>query len=109
MAAPTRIALLSTSDTDLLSARACGASWTWANPSRADDAALAAATEGADLVVYRLLGSPQDLWQGLAGVREAGVPLVILGGEQQPNAELMELSTVPMGVAGNASPAKRGR
>ena len=102
MAAPTRIALLSTSDTDLLSARACGASWTWANPSRADDAALAAATEGADLVVYRLLGSPQDLWQGLAGVREAGVPLVILGGEQQPNAELMELSTVPMGVAAEA-------
>ncbi|HEY9440993.1 MAG TPA: cobaltochelatase subunit CobN [Streptomyces sp.] len=102
MAAPTRIALLSTSDTDLLSARACGASWTWANPSRADDAALAAATEGADLVVYRLLGSPQDLWQGLAGVRKAGVPLVILGGEQQANAELMELSTVPMGVVAEA-------
>ncbi|MQY11041.1 Aerobic cobaltochelatase subunit CobN [Streptomyces sp. RB5] len=102
MAAPIRFALLSTSDTDLLSARACGADWTWANPSRADDTALTAAIDGADLVVCRLLGSPQDLWPGLAAVREGGVPLVVLGGELQPSAELMELSTVPMGVAAEA-------
>jgi cobaltochelatase CobN len=97
-----RIALLSTSDTDLLSARASGMRYAWANPSRAADAELTAATASADLVVVRLLGSPHDLWPGLSAVREAGPPLVILGGEQQPNAELMELSTVPMGVAAQA-------
>ncbi|UDY25040.1 cobaltochelatase subunit CobN [Nocardioides sp. Kera G14] len=97
-----RIALLSTSDTDLLSARASEADFVWANPSRASDADLAAATANADLVVVRLLGSPHDLWSGLSAVREDGTPLVILGGEQQPSAELMELSTVPMGVAAEA-------
>ncbi len=102
MAAPTRIALLSTSDTDLLSARASVAGYVWGNPARSTDAELTALIAGADLVVVRLLGSPHDLWPGLAAVREAGTPLVILGGEQQPNAELMELSTVPMGTAAEA-------
>lgn len=102
MAARTRIALLSTSDTDLLSARASGAEYAWANPARSTDAELRAVVTGADLVVVRLLGSPHDLWPGLAAVREDGAPLVILGGEQQPNAELMELSTVSMGVAAEA-------
>ncbi|WP_068401499.1 cobaltochelatase subunit CobN [Kribbia dieselivorans] len=98
----TRIALLSTSDTDLLSARMSGASYGWANPSRATDAELESVVAGADLVVVRLLGSPHDLWPGLGAVREAGTPLVVLGGEVQPNAQLMELSTVPMGVAAEA-------
>jgi cobaltochelatase CobN len=102
MAAPTRIALLSTSDTDLLSARASGARYVWANPTRSSDADLTALLAGVDLVVVRLLGSPHDLWPGLSGVREDGTPLVILGGEQQPSAELMELSTVPMGTAAEA-------
>jgi cobaltochelatase CobN len=97
-----RVALLSTSDTDLLSARASGMRYAWSNPSRASDAELRAATDGARVVVVRLLGSPHDLWPGLSAVREAGTPLVILGGEQQPNAELMELSTVPIGVAAQA-------
>jgi cobaltochelatase CobN len=97
-----RVALLSTSDTDLLSARASGARYAWANPSRARDAELRDAVSGASLVVVRLLGSPSDLWPGLSAVREAGTPLVILGGEQQPSAELMELSTVPAGVAAQA-------
>ncbi|MDP9443005.1 MAG: cobaltochelatase subunit CobN [Actinomycetota bacterium] len=99
---PACIALLSTSDTDLLSARASGAAYVWANPTRTSDADLSAAVAGADLVVVRLLGSPHDLWPGLSAVREDGTPLVILGGEQQPSAELMELSTVPMGVAAEA-------
>ena len=30
------------------------------------------------------------------------MPMVMLGGEQQPNAELMEMSTVPIGVAAEA-------
>ncbi|WP_017572235.1 cobaltochelatase subunit CobN [Nocardiopsis halotolerans] len=111
-----RITLLSTSDTDLLSARASGAAYTWANPSRASDTELTDAVGGADLVVVRLLGSPHDLWPGLAAVRERGTPLVVLGGEQQPSAELMEHSTVPVGVAADAhrylaegGPANLGR
>ncbi|WP_246226977.1 cobaltochelatase subunit CobN [Propioniciclava coleopterorum] len=103
MAEPTiRIALLSTSDTDLLSARASGAGYAWANPARSSDAALDAVLADADLVVYRLLGSPHDLWPGLDAVRAARTPLVILGGEQSPSAELMELSSVPIGVAAQA-------
>ncbi|RXW31404.1 cobaltochelatase subunit CobN [Propioniciclava flava] len=103
MAEPTtRIALLSTSDTDLLSARASGAAYTWANPNRTDDAALAALVADADLVIYRLLGSPHELWSGVDAIRAAHTPLVILGGEQQPSAELMELSSVPIGVAAQA-------
>ncbi|MFI5627232.1 cobaltochelatase subunit CobN [Nocardioides sp. NPDC051685] len=95
-----RIALLSTSDTDLLSARASGADYAWANPSRSTD--LEAVVADADLVVFRLLGSPTDLWDGLSAVKERGTPVVVLGGEQQPSAELMEHSTVPMGVAAEA-------
>jgi cobaltochelatase CobN len=97
-----RIVLLSTSDTDLLSARASGADYAWANPARATDAELGSLVEGAALVVVRLLGSAHDLWPGLDAVRSAGTPVVVLGGEQQPSAELMELSTVPIGVAAEA-------
>src|SRR5690606_6996821 len=102
MAASARLCLLSTSDTDLLSARASGAAYALANPARDGDAALEACVAGADLVAVRLLGSPHDLWPGLADVRAAGAPVVGLGGEQQPTAELMELSTVPFGVAAQA-------
>jgi cobaltochelatase CobN len=97
-----RIALLSTSDTDLLSARASGADYVWANPARPGHQSMAQAVEGADLVVGRILGSPQDLCSGFARIRETGMPMVVLGGEQQPNAELMELSTVPIGLAAEA-------
>ncbi|GGD24916.1 cobaltochelatase subunit CobN [Nocardioides daphniae] len=102
MTASAHISLLSTSDTDLLSARASGASYAVANPARSTGGELDAVVEGADLVVVRQLGSPHDLWQGLVDLRRAGTPLVILGGEQQPSAELMELSTVPIGVAAEA-------
>ena len=44
----TRIALLSTSDTDLLSARASGADFLYANPARPGHREMAAAIEGAD-------------------------------------------------------------
>ncbi|MBI2243795.1 MAG: cobaltochelatase subunit CobN [Nocardioides sp.] len=97
-----RIALLSTSDTDLLSARASGAEYAWGNPSRATEAELTGIVAGADLVVVRLLGSPHDLWSGVDELRAAGTPVVVLGGEPQPSAELMELSTVPMGVTAEA-------
>jgi cobaltochelatase CobN len=97
-----RIALLSTSDTDLLSARASGADFVWANPARPGHQTMAQAIEGADLVVGRILGSPQDLCSGFARISATGMPMVVLGGEQEPNAELMELSSVPIGVAADA-------
>ena len=53
-------------------------------------------------MVYRFLGSPQSLDEGFARLRELGKPLVVLGGEQTPDAALMELSTVPIGVAAQA-------
>jgi cobaltochelatase CobN len=102
VATAVRIALLSTADTDLLSARASGAAYRWANPARATDDELTALVADCDLVLVRLLGSPQQLWPGLAAVRAAATPLVVLGGEQQPDAALMELSTVPVAVAAEA-------
>ena len=100
-----RIALLSTSDTDLLSARAAqrlGADYVWANPARPGHQTMAELIEGCDLVVGRILGSPQDLCSGFARIRATGMPVVVLGGEQQPSAELMEQSSVPMGIAAQA-------
>ncbi|WP_116951892.1 cobaltochelatase subunit CobN [Jiangella endophytica] len=99
----TRIALLSTSDTDLLSARASGAAYTLANPARLDVSAdLPAVIESADLVVVRILGTADSWRHGLDAVLAAGVPVVVLGGEQTPDAELMSHSTVPVGVAADA-------
>ncbi len=98
----TRIALLSTSDTDLLSARASGADYLWANPSKAAHTELAEALDRCDLVVVRLLGSPKDLCSGFERFRAAGKPMVVVGGEQLPDAALMEQSTVPLGVAAEA-------
>jgi cobaltochelatase CobN len=97
-----RIALLSTSDTDLLSARASGADYVLANPSRSGHTELGDALEACDLIVARILGSPQLMCSGFHRFRAMGKPIVVLGGEQTPNAELMELSTVPMGVAAAA-------
>ncbi|MGY4101130.1 cobaltochelatase subunit CobN [Nocardia sp. R16R-3T] len=96
------ILLLSTSDTDLLSARASGAEYRWGNPARllVDD--LPALLDGVDLVIVRILGGKRAWEDGLAAVRDSGVPMVALGGEIAPDAELMECSTVPGGVAADA-------
>src|SRR3954467_4420872 len=94
--------LLSTSDTDLLSARSSGADWRLGNPARLDDAGIAALVEGSALVVVRLLGVRRQFEDLLAPLVAGPAPVVVLGGEQLPDAELMELSTVPMGVATEA-------
>ncbi|MCU1670307.1 MAG: cobN [Blastococcus sp.] len=94
--------LLSTSDTDLLSARASSATWRLGNPARLDDGGVAALVEGSALVVVRLLGVRRQFEELLAPLVAGSVPVVVLGGEQVPDAELMELSTVPMGVATEA-------
>src|SRR6476646_1749742 len=73
-----RIALLSTSDTDLLSARASGADWRWANPAR-----TLPGLDDVDLVVVRLLGSPHDLDPWRTAIFADDRPVVVLGGESQ--------------------------
>jgi cobaltochelatase CobN len=94
-----RIALLSTSDTDLLSARASGAAYRLGNPMRQE---LEPLVVGADVVVLRVLGSSAEIETELAVLRRTGLPLVVLGGERQPSPELMERSTVPIGLAAQA-------
>ena len=101
--------LLSTSDTDLRSARASApgeeGSWRWANPSRvAVGDELDGLLDGVDLVVVRLLGGRQAWEDGLDALLAPSQPrpVVVLGGEQSPDAQLMESSTVPVGVATQA-------
>ena len=98
----TRIALVSTSDTDLLSARASGADYVYVNPTKLAHTEMAEVFAAADLIVARILGSAQSLCSGFARIRGEGQPMVVLGGEQAPDASLMELSTVSMGIAADA-------
>ncbi|HWO60592.1 MAG TPA: cobaltochelatase subunit CobN [Umezawaea sp.] len=96
------ILLLSTSDTDLLSARASGADYRLANPSRLGVEDLPGLVEGADVVVVRILGGRRMWEEGLDALLAGPRPVVVLGGEQNPDAPLMELSTVPGGVCAEA-------
>ena len=98
MSEPT-ILLLSTSDTDLITARASGAHYRWANPSRLVDGELSEQLDGADLVVVRILGGYRSWQDGIDTVVGSGVPTVVVSGEQAPDADLMSHSTVPAGVA----------
>ena len=97
-----RILLLSTADTDLLAARACGADYRLANPARTEPGELPALLESIDVVVLRLLGGRRAWEAGLEALGRAGLPMVCLGGEASPDAELMAASTVPAGVAAEA-------
>ncbi|GGN38054.1 cobaltochelatase CobN [Streptomyces kronopolitis] len=98
--------LLSTSDTDLLSARAAAGPvpYRLANPARLDVAELPALLEGVDLVVVRLLGGIRAWQEGLDLLlaEDQHRPVVVLTGEQAPDAQLMEQSTVPVGIAAEA-------
>jgi cobaltochelatase CobN len=96
------ILLLSTSDTDLLSARASGAAYRLGNPARLEPSDLPALLDGAQIAVVRILGGERAWPDGLALVRASAIPTVVLGGEQQPDAELMKLSGVPAGIATQA-------
>ena len=93
------VLLLSTSDTDLLTARSSGGRYRWANPSRLVDGELAEQLDGADLVVVRLLGGYRSWQDGIDAVVGSGLPTVLVSGEQAPDADLMSRSTVPAGVA----------
>jgi len=93
------VLLLSTSDTDLITARASGAGYRWANPSRIllDD--LPGLLGGVDVVVVRILGGYRAWQDGIDAVTAAGAPAVVVSGEQAADAELMGHSTVPAGIA----------
>ncbi|MEU8889988.1 cobaltochelatase subunit CobN [Streptomyces sp. NPDC048442] len=98
------ILLLSTSDTDLLSARSSDGpvSYRYANPSRLPLSDLPELLDGTDLVVVRLLGGVRAWQDGLDQVLATGRPVVVLTGEQAPDAQLMAASTVPVGIAAEA-------
>jgi cobaltochelatase CobN len=96
------IVLLSTSDTDLLSARASGVGYRLANPARLAVEDLPPLLDGATAAVVRILGGRQAWEDGLDAVAASGVPMIVLGGEVTPDAELMQLSTVPGGVVAEA-------
>ena len=93
------VLLLSTSDTDLITARASAAGYRWANPSRLVDSELEERLNGADIVVVRILGGYRSWQDGIDTVVGSGVPTVVVSGEQAPDADLMSHSTVPAGVA----------
>ncbi|WP_431046548.1 cobaltochelatase subunit CobN [Streptomyces sp. P1-3] len=101
---PTRVLLLSTSDTDLLSARAAEGpvSFRLANPARLHLDDLPGLLDGTDLVVVRLLGGLRAWQEGLDLLLAGPRPVVVLTGEQAPDAQLMEASTVPVGIAAEA-------
>jgi cobaltochelatase CobN len=94
--------LLSTADTDLLAARASGADWRIGNPSRLSAEEAASLVHGAAFAVVRLLGGERAWPDGLAVVLAAGMPVVVLGGEAVPDAQLQAKSTAPAGVVSEA-------
>ncbi len=96
------ILLLSASDTDLLAARASGGPYRLANPARTAPGEVAGLMEGAYCTVVRLLGGRRSWPEGLAEVLAGGLPVAVLSGEPDPDADLMAASTVPAGVAAQA-------
>jgi cobaltochelatase CobN len=93
------VLLLSTSDTDLITARSSGAGFRWANPSRLVDGELEDLLGGVDIAVVRILGGYRAWQDGIDAVVASGVPTVVVSGEQSPDADLMGHSTIPAGVA----------
>ena len=98
MAQPT-ILLLSTSDTDLISARSSGKNYRWANPSRLSEDELPALLADASVAVVRILGGYRAWQGGIDTVVASGVPTVLVSGEQAADAELTGLSSVAAGIA----------
>lgn len=93
------VLLLSTSDTDLITARAADESYRWANPTRLPAGALEELLDGVGVVVVRVLGGYRALRTTIDTVVASGVPAVLVSGEQAPDADLIRRSTVPAGIA----------
>ncbi|OZM80967.1 cobaltochelatase subunit CobN [Pseudonocardia sp. MH-G8] len=96
------VLLLSTADTELLAARGSGELYRTANPARVEPDGLPALLDGVAVVVLRLLGGRRAWPEGVDALVASGLPVVLLGGEAAPDAELMAASTVPAGVASEA-------
>ncbi|MEJ3657538.1 cobaltochelatase subunit CobN [Actinomycetes bacterium KLBMP 9759] len=96
------VLLLSTADTELLAARSSGALYRTANPARVEPEGLPPLLDGVSVVVLRLLGGRRAWPEGVEALVASGLPVVLLGGEAAPDAELMAASTVPAGVASEA-------
>ncbi|MCW2719424.1 cobaltochelatase subunit CobN [Pseudonocardia sp.] len=99
---PSPVLMLSTADTELLAARGSGALYRTVNPARVEPDGLPALLDGVSVVVLRLLGGRRAWPQGVDALVASGLPVVLLGGEASPDAELMAASTVPAGVASEA-------
>ncbi|MEM9203347.1 MAG: cobaltochelatase subunit CobN, partial [Actinomycetota bacterium] len=104
------ILFLSNADTELLAARSAlddlpadFGGLRWANPDRLDEPP---SLDGVDVVVIRLLGGTKA-WEGpfeqlLTAAAEDSIPVLAVGGEAVPDAELAARSTVPAGVVAEA-------
>jgi cobaltochelatase CobN len=75
------VLLLSTSDTDLISARSSGKNYRWANPARLSEAKLSDMLADAAIVVVRMLGGYRPWQDGVDEVLISGVPVVPVSGE----------------------------
>lgn len=93
------VLLLSTSDTDLISARSCGKNYRWANPARLVDGELADLMTDVDIVVVRILGGYRAWQDGIDTVLASGIPAVLVSGELAADADLTGRSTVAAGIA----------
>ncbi len=91
--------LLSTSDTDLISARSSGKNYRWANPARLSDEEMPDLLADAAIVVVRILGGYRAWQSGIDTVIASGIPTVLVSGEQAADAELTGLSTLAAGIA----------
>ncbi|MEA2268153.1 MAG: cobaltochelatase CobN, partial [Solirubrobacteraceae bacterium] len=109
------LVLLTTADTDILAAAHAVRELPdgfppvrCANPAGVDDDAafLDDVLDGARVVVARLLGGRRAWPAGVDALRARctrdGIPLVLVGGEAEPDAELTELSTAPTAVVAQA-------
>ena len=100
------IALLSTSDTDLLSAKNANnadmVDFRYANPTHISDALLNEIIDAADIIIVRLLGGKRAWEDGLRRIFASGTPTIVVSGELAVDAELTDISTVPAGVVTTA-------
>ncbi|MBN9643528.1 cobaltochelatase subunit CobN [Corynebacterium mendelii] len=100
------IVLLSTSDTDLLSAKAANdrehVHFRFANPNGLTHDQLDAMLEGAGCVIVRLLGGKRAWETGIEHILSTPVPAIFVSGELAVDAELTELSTVAAGTVTSA-------
>ena len=72
------VLLLSTSDTDLITARATGLEFRWANPTRLGPSELDGLIGGADVVVVRVLGGYRALQKTIDAALASGLPVVVV-------------------------------